>query len=89
MSDDPQIDFFLSHIQIDIDTTLDSSGIEDVVKEVFNNSVKLYHVAIINGITYIVRNRLGVIDGVNIFIDLATNSRNVKSHRQINLKKIN
>lgn len=87
-AEDPQIDYYLPHIQIDIDTTLNTSEIEKVVKEVFHNTINSYHVAIIDGITYIVRNRLGVIDGVNIFIDLATNSRNVKFHRQNYLKKI-
>lgn len=87
-ADDPQIDYYLPHIQIDIDTTLNSSQIEKVVKEVFDNTIQPYHVAVIDGITYIVRNRLGVLDGVNIFIDLTTNSRNVKSHRQNYLKRI-
>ncbi|KKP67020.1 MAG: hypothetical protein UR68_C0012G0020 [Candidatus Roizmanbacteria bacterium GW2011_GWA2_35_19] len=83
-----EIDYFLPHIQIDIDTTLNANEIESITEEVFNTSIKPYRVAVINGITYIVRNRLGVIDGVNIFIDLATNSRNVKFHRQNYLKKI-
>ena len=87
-ADDPQTDYFLPHIQIDIDTTLNASEIEKVVKEIFHNAITSYHIAVINGITYIVRNRLGVIDGVNIFIDLATNSRNVKFHRQNYLRKI-
>lgn len=87
-ADHPQIDFFLPHIQIDIDTTLNSSEIENVVKKIFNNAIKPYHVATIDGIIYIVRSRLGIIDGVNIFIDLATNSRNVKYHRQNYLKKL-
>jgi len=87
-ADDPQIDYFLPHVQIDIDTTLNANEIEKLINEGFNNTIKPYHVAIIDGITYIVRSRLGVIDGVNIFIDLATNSRNVKFHRQNLLKKI-
>lgn len=81
------IDYLLPHIQIDIDTKLNSVEINEIIKKVFNNDIKPHHI-IINGITYIVRNRLGVIDGVNIFLDLATNSRNVKLHRQNDLKKI-
>lgn len=87
-ADHPQIDFFLPHVQIDIDTTLNASEIKKVVKKVFNNGIKSYHVTVINEVTYIVRNPLGVIDGVNIFLDLATNSRNVKFHRQNYLRKI-
>jgi len=86
--DDPQIDYYLPHIQIDIDTTLTTEEIERIVKEIFHNTIKPYHIAVINGITYVVRNHLGVIDGVNIFLDLATNSRNVQYHRQNILKKI-
>lgn len=87
-ADDPKIDYYLPHIQIDIDTTLNANEIEKIVTDVFDNTIQPYRVAVIDGITYIVRNRLGVIDGVNIFIDFATNSRNVKFHRQNFLKKI-
>lgn len=87
-ADDTQIDYYLPHIQVDIDTILKANEIEKIVTDVFDNTIQPYRVAVIEGITYIVRNRLGVIDGVNIFIDLATNSRNVKFHRQNFLKKI-
>lgn len=87
-ADHPEIDYFLPHIQIDIDMKLNSSEIENIIKKTFNNIIKPYHIVIIDGITYIVRNRLGVIDGVNIFLDLATKSRNVQLHRQNYLKKL-
>lgn len=86
-ADHPEINYFLPHIQIDIDTTLNTREIDEVVKEVFNDIVKPHHI-IIDDITYIVRNRLGVIDGVNIFLDLATNARNVQFHRKNILRKI-
>lgn len=86
-ADHPEIDYFLPHIQIDIDTTLNAREIDKVVKKVFNNTIKPFHI-IIDGITYIVRNRLGVIDGVNIFLDLATNARNVQLHRHKYLKEL-
>ncbi len=82
------VDYFLPHVQIDIDTTLDSREVEHQVKKIFNNSIKSYHIAIINGVVHIVRLRLGVMDGVNIFLDLATKPRNVPLHRQKALKKI-
>lgn len=86
--DRPQIDYFLPHIQIDVDTTLNANEIENQLKKVTDEKIKSYRIAIINGITYIVRCRLGVIDGVNIFLDLATNARDVKFHRQNIMKKI-
>jgi len=87
-NNEQNIDFFLPHIQIDIDTTLNEEEIESLIYKVFDGVVKPYRIAVINGITYIVRNRLGVISGINFFLDLATKSRNVRYHRQNILKKI-
>lgn len=87
-NNEPNTEYFLPHIQIDIDTTLSLEEIEGLIKKVFKDKITSFHIAVINGITYIVRNRLGVINGVNIFIDLATKSRNVKLHRQNCLKQI-
>jgi len=81
-------DEYLPHIQIDIDTKYSSVQIDDLIVKYFDNKVKSYHIAVIDGIAYIVRVKIGSIDGVNIFLDLATNSRNVKKHREEFLKKI-
>lgn len=81
-------DQYLPHIQIDIDTKCSSVEIDNLIKKYFGNKITSYHIAVINGITNIVKIKLGVIDGVNIFLDLATNSRNVKYHRENLLKKI-
>lgn len=81
-------DEYLPHIQIDIDTKYSSVQIDDLIAKYFNDKVKSYHIAVIDGITYIIRLKIGSIDGVNIFLDLATNSRNVKKHREEFLKKI-
>ena len=85
---DENYDEYLPHIQIDIDTKYSSVKIDDLIVKYFDNKVKSYHIAVIDGITYIVRVKIGSIDGVNIFLDLATNSRNVKKHREEFLKKI-
>lgn len=74
-------EYWLPNIHIDIDLDLDGKKIINFVKEIFGKSFEL-HLIIINGITYIVRCRLGVVDGVNIFLDLATNARNVESQRK-------
>ncbi len=86
--DHPEIDYFLPHIQFDIDTKLNADEIEETVKRVCHNLIQPYRIVVIDGITYVVRNRLGVVDGVNIFLDLATRSRNVEYHRKNILKRI-
>jgi hypothetical protein len=86
-TNDPQADYWLPHIQIDIDTTLSGREIEKLIWSVFENSIKPFPI-IIEGKTYIIRNHLGVVDGINIFLDLATNERNVKDLRQNGWKKI-
>lgn len=79
-------DYWLPHLHIDIDTTLSEKKLREHAKSAFGNAVKPFSIAI-DGIVYIVRNRLGIIDGVNITIDLATNARNVKYQRLSLLKE--
>ena len=86
-TDDKWIDYWLPHIQIDIDTTLNAEEIKKIDQSIFGKSISPFEI-VIDGITYIVRNRLGTVDGVNIALDLATNSRNVKYQRQHILKRI-
>lgn len=86
-TNDKWVDYFLPHIQIDIDTNLTSQEIKKLMKSVFNDKVQPFPI-VINEIVYIVRNRLGTIGGVNINLDLATNSRNVKFVRQKVFNKI-
>lgn len=80
-------EYWLPNIHIDVDTNLDGKKIINLVKEIFGKSFEP-HLIVINEITYIVRCRLGVIDGVNIFLDLATNARNVESQRKNVFKKL-
>ncbi len=84
---DKWADYWLPHVQIDIDTTLSESQIKKYVKQFFGDSVIPFSIRIAD-VVYIVRNRLGAIDGVNITLDLATNSRNVKFQRQGILKLV-
>lgn len=78
---DQQVDYWLPHIQIDLDTALSEQEIDNLVGSVFGDLITPFHITI-DGVVYIVRNRLGVIDGVNLMLDLATDSRNVKVSRQ-------
>lgn len=86
-TNDKWVDYWLPHIQIDIDTTLSTEEIEKTVSLIFGRSVFPFSI-VIDGTVYIVRNRLGTIDGVNITLDLATNSRDIKYLRQNILKRI-
>lgn len=77
----PHAQYWLPHIQIDIDTTLEADAIKEIVKSIYGDAIEPYSISI-DGVTYIVRNRLGAINGVNIFLDLATNKRDVRYTRQ-------
>lgn len=74
-------DYWLPHVQIDIDTCLTVDQIVANVSSIYGKSIKPYLI-IIEGVAYIVRCRLGIVNGVNINLDLATNSRNVESLRK-------
>jgi len=86
-TDDKWVDYWLPHIEIDIDTTLNGNEAEYLVKSVCGNSIVPFAITIGNDIC-IVRNRLGTIDGVNITLDLATTARKVKSLREEVWKRI-
>jgi hypothetical protein len=81
------VEYYLPNIHIDIDTTLNSTEIGHITELVLGKEVEPYPITI-KGITYIERIHLGTYEGVNIFLDLATNARNVKFHRENILKKI-
>lgn len=86
-TNDKWVDYWLPHIQIDIDTNLTAEEIEDRTTSVFTNAIEPYSITI-DGTVYIVRNHLGIIDGINIKLDLATSARNVKFTRQHLLTRI-
>lgn len=87
-SRDKWIEYWLPHMQIDIDTTLTEVEIEQRILQAYGDTAKTFRLLIIEGITYIVRFRLGVINGININLDIATKARNVKYHRENILKRI-
>lgn len=80
-TDDKWKNNWLPHVQIDINTSLTADEIIVHVSSIYGKSIKPYLI-IIEGVAYIVRCRLGIIDGVNINLDLATKSRNVESLRK-------
>lgn len=84
---DKWADYWLPHIQIDIDTDLAGSEIVLLVKQVCGKAVYPFSITIGREVC-IVRNRLGTLDGVNITLDLATTARDVKALREKVWEKI-
>lgn len=84
---DTDKEYWLPHIQLDIDTILSSEDILDIIKNIYGNEITPFSF-VINGTTYIIRCRLGIVEGINIFLDLATSSRNVTHLRQYIWQKI-
>ena len=82
---DPDKTYWLPHIQIDIDTKLLSSQIEKLVINIYGR--KPFPI-VIDGKKYIMRLRLGRIDGVNLFLDLATHLRDVDYLKHAIWKKV-
>lgn len=86
-TNDKWVDYWLPHIQVDIDTNLTTKEIENRISSVFGNAIKPYLISI-ERVVYIVRNYLGTIEGININFDLATSARNVKLLRQYSFTRI-
>lgn len=79
--------YWLSVFHFDIDTRLTSKQILPLVNKIYGEGFEPHLIAV-DGITYAVRHRLGIIDGVNIFFDIGTNSRNVEYFRKNILKQL-
>lgn len=86
---DEWVNYWLPHFQIDIDTNLDHGINENLVIETFTGNIKPIRITVIDGVTYTIRIRLGIVDGVNIDLDIATNARNVEYARKHILQKLN
>jgi len=77
---DKWVDYWLPHIQFDIDTNLSPDKIETLVKTLIHKPFSPYSIQI-DGITYIQRVNLGCIEGVNIMLDISTNNRDINHRR--------
>jgi len=73
---DRWIDYWLPHVQFDIDTTLSPLEVETLVKKFLDRPFTPYSINI-DGVTYIQRVTLGCQDGVNIILDISTNNRDI------------
>jgi hypothetical protein len=77
---DRWIDYWLPHIQFDIDTGLSPDEIKVLVKKFIRRPFTPYSIQI-DGVTYIQRVNLGCIEGVNLVLDLSTNNRDINHRR--------
>jgi hypothetical protein len=82
------IDYWLPHIHIDIDTTFTEEEIENLIYRLYEGDPKPIRITVIDGVVYTIRLRLGVLDGVNLFLDLSTKNRMVEFSRKNILKQI-
>jgi hypothetical protein len=73
---DKWVDYWLPHIQFDIDTGLTARQIESLVYKWIDRPFTPYPIKI-DGVTYIQRVNLGCIEGINLMLDLSTNSRDI------------
>lgn len=72
--------YWLPHMQIDLDTSLEGGEISEILNRIYGNKAYPYPINI-KGVTYIIRKRLGILNGINIHLDIATNKRNVQLQR--------
>lgn len=77
-ANDEWIDYWLPHIQFDIDTGLSPGEIEALVKKFIHKPGTPYSIKI-DGVTYIQRVNLGCLEGVNLMLDISTNNRDIKA----------
>jgi len=79
-TNDKWVDYYLPHIQFDIDTGLSPNEIEILVKKFINRPFTPFSIKI-DGITYIQRVNLGCLEGVNLMLDLSTHHRDINYRR--------
>lgn len=73
-TNDKWVNYWLPHIQFDVDTDLSPEEIKNLVREFISDRFVPYSIQI-NGVICIQRVWLGCAEGVNIYLDIATNNR--------------
>lgn len=81
-------DHWLPQVQIDIDTDLNSADIAQIYNAVFEGKTELFTLFKNNNGVILYRLRIGVLDGVNINLDIGTSERNTLWYRNKILKKL-
>jgi hypothetical protein len=75
-------DYWLPHIQVDVDTSLSAEELKEIINRIFRGQPKPIETVNINGRVFVVRIRLGLVAGINIDLDFATNLRNTQKTRE-------
>ena len=87
-TDDKWKDYWLPHIQIDIDTVLSDDEIMELVLKTIKGTIKPFPLFKTEEFTVITRVRLGVISGININLDVGFEGRMARYHRVKMLTKL-
>jgi len=80
--------YWLPHIQIDVDTFLHGDEIKKLIIDTFDGKVQPYPLFETDTFVVIYRARLGVVSGVNINLDLGFEGRMPRHHRMNMLKQL-
>lgn len=81
-------DYWLPHIQIDLDSMLPVDKIKYATHDIFNGNRTANPTVAIDGIIYGMRVWLGVVSGVNISLDMGTEKRgSIQKHRRYLFEK--
>ncbi len=85
---DKWVDYWLPHFQIDIQTKLLGEEVEELLLKVFKGAVKPYRLFATKDFVFVVRARLGSINGINVYLDIGADGRMLRYHRRKLLQKI-
>jgi len=81
--------YWIPQVHIDIDTKLSQQELYSKIESAYAGTiVKPFSPLTVAGIPYIVGVWVAIADGVNIYLNLGTNERNTKFHRQHLLKEV-
>lgn len=72
---DRWVDYWLPNFQISIDTGFKGEELEDFIKQAFSGKVFPHRSVVVDDTIYVVKARLGIASGININLDLGTESR--------------
>jgi len=85
----PWATYWLPQIHLDIDTDLSPEEIfSHITMQYRGTSVKSFEAVTIKGIVYVVGVWTATAEGINVYLNLATNNRDVPHHRNVSLKKV-
>ena len=72
-NNEPDLPFWMPHVQIDMETQYTAAGISEMIHEIFGNARKPQFQIDPGSGVYAVRFWLGTVSGVNVMLDIGTN----------------